>query len=149
MSILSPQPLIVGGAVADIAPGTLPGSALATDADVDKVPLAALKDEVINSMASGLDPANFLGPITSLSQSIPAAAANSGKWYSSEVAGTLTDADVSSITVAIGDRLLSNGTAWQKYAAPPTVRAIFQYELFSLWAAGRTSLTVAPTTFLS
>lgn len=103
-----------------IANNSIPSSKLKTDSDSDKVQLANLGSAVISSLAGALSAADYLGEITSLSQSIPAASANSGKWYSSTVAGLLTDSDVSTITVAIGDRVVSNGTVWAKYAAPPT-----------------------------
>lgn len=103
-----------------IANNSIPSSKLKTDADSDKIQIANLGSSVVSTLAGALSAADYLGEITSLSQSIPAASGNSGKWYSSAVAGTLTDSDVSTITVAIGDRIVSNGTAWLKYAAPPT-----------------------------
>lgn len=117
--------LVVGGELeADsFADGTIPGSAIRTDADANKIPLAALKNEVINAMSGALSAADYLGEISSLAHDLPAASSSSGKWYSSAVAGTLTDADTDSLVVAIGDRVVSNGTAWLKYAAPPTTIA--------------------------
>lgn len=76
-----------------------------------------------SALAGALSGSDYLGEITALGQSIPAASGNSGKWYSSKVAGALTDSDVNTITVAIGDRIVSNGTDWQRYAAPPVVIA--------------------------
>jgi len=110
------------GDLEDLIPAnSIPSSKLKTTDDSDKVQLANLASAVISSLAGALSAADYLGEITSLSQSIPAASANSGKWYSSTVAGLLTDSDVSSITVAVGDRIVSNGTIWARYAAPPTV----------------------------
>lgn len=100
------------------AGNTIPGSALKTGADSDKVPLAALRSEVIEALAGSLSASDYLGEITSLGQSIPAASGNAGKWYASAVAGTLTDPDAGFV-VAIGDRIVSNGTAWLRYSAPP------------------------------
>jgi hypothetical protein len=110
----------IGDVGSQLADNSIPSSKLKTTADSDKVQLANLGSAVIASLTGPLSAADYLGEITSLSQSIPAASSNSGKWYSSAVAGTLTDSDVSSITVAIGDRVVSNGTSWLKYAAPPT-----------------------------
>lgn len=110
----------LGDVGSQLADNSIPSSKLKTTADSDKVQLANLGSAVIASLAGSLSAADYLGEITSLSQSIPAASGNSGKWYSSAVAGTLTDSDVSTLTVAIGDRVVSNGTAWLKYAAPPT-----------------------------
>lgn len=120
MSELQRAEIQKGGAAADIQPGTLSGEVLRTDNDANKVPLAALKNEVVSALAGSLSASDYLGEITSLGQSIPAASGNSGKWYTAAVAGTLTDPDVSTITVAVGDRVVSNGTAWLLYAAPPT-----------------------------
>ena len=110
----------LGDVGSQLADNSIPSSKLKTDADSDKVQLANLGSAVIASLAGSLSAADYLGEITSLSQSIPAASGNSGKWYSSAVAGAITDSDVSTLTVAIGDRVVSNGTAWLKYAAPPT-----------------------------
>lgn len=110
----------IGDVGSQLAGNSIPSSKLKTTSDSDKVQLANLGNAVIASLAGSLSAADYLGEITSLSQSIPAASGNSGKWYSSTVVGTLTDSDVSTITVASGDRIVSNGTAWLKYAAPPT-----------------------------
>jgi hypothetical protein len=110
----------VGGQLAN---NSIPSSKLKTTADADKVQIANLGTAVIDAMAGALSPADYLGEITSLGQSIPVASSNANKWYSAAVAGALTDPDVSGITVAIGDRVVSNGTSWLKYAAPPTTIA--------------------------
>jgi len=106
-----------------LANNSIPSSKLKTTTDADKVQISNLGSAVITAMAGALSPTDYLGEITSLGQSIPAASSNANKWYSAAVAGALTDPDVSGITVAIGDRVVSNGTTWLKYAAPPTTIA--------------------------
>ena len=113
----------LGDVGSQLANNSIASSKLKTTADADKVQIANLGSAVITAMAGALSPADYLGEITSLGQSIPAASSNANKWYSAAVAGALTDPDVSGITVAIGDRVVSNGTSWLKYAAPPTTIA--------------------------
>lgn len=114
--------LTVGGVLyaGSFGAGTIPGTAIRTDIDGNKIPLSALRSEVIDALAGSLSAADYLGEITTLAQDLPAASGNSGKWYSSTVEGTLTDGDAGSLVIAIGDRVVSNGTAWRRYAAPPT-----------------------------
>lgn len=119
-SAFNPAYILKGRAAQDIVAGTLSGLTIRTDNDAHKIPLAALRSEVIAAMAGALNAADFLGEITTLGHAIPAAAGNAGKWFVSAVAGTLTDPDAASLVVAIGDRVVSNGTAWLRYPAPPT-----------------------------
>ncbi len=105
---------------AGFAPGTIPGTAIKTDADENKVPLSALRSEVIEALSGALSAADYLGEVTALSQSIPAASGNAGKWFACSVAGTLTDPDAGSLAVSVGDRIVSDGSSWLRYPAPPT-----------------------------
>lgn len=120
-SAFNPAYILKGRAAADIAAGTLSGLVIRTDNDAHKVPLAALRSEVLSAMAGALNAADYLGEITTLGHAIPAAAGNAGKWFTSAIAGTLTDPDVGSMVVAVGDRVVSNGVSWLRYAAPPTI----------------------------
>jgi len=52
------------------------------------------------------------GNITTLAQALVDPATNAGAWYVSTVAGDLSGTNSGSITVAIGDFVLSNGTAF-------------------------------------
>jgi hypothetical protein len=70
--------------------------------------------------ANGFEVSSYLGEISSLDQAPVSASANSGKWYTITIEGTLTDAAVSGLAVKVGDRILSNGTAWQRWVQPPT-----------------------------
>ncbi len=122
----NPAYILRGRAAAALQPGSVSAMVLRTDNDAHKIPLAGLRTEVLAAMAGALNAADFLGEITTLGHSIPAASGNSGKWLVSSVAGTLTDPDVSSLVVAIGDRVVSNGTSWLRYPAPPvTIPAQF------------------------
>lgn len=70
--------------------------------------------------AAGFPVVDFRGTITTLGTDPGAAASNSGKWWQIGVAGTLSHGNAGGLTVAVGDRILSNGTAWLKYVTPPT-----------------------------
>ena len=117
----NPRFVSLAALVASIPANSIPSELLRRDVDAYRIPLSCLQDEVLAALAGSLTATDYLGEITSLGQSIPAASGNSGKWYTAAVAGTLTDPDVSSLAVAIGDRVVSNGTAWLRYAAPPIV----------------------------
>lgn len=98
--------------------------ALAAAADASAAVLAAAGAAAVASAAAaaaaGFPVADFRGTITALGDDPGAAASYSGKWWQIGVAGTLAHANAGGLTVAIGDRLLSNGTAWQRYIQPPT-----------------------------
>lgn len=70
--------------------------------------------------AAGFPVADFKGTIAALGTDPGAASSNSGKWWQIGVAGTLSHGNAGSLTVAVGDRILSNGTAWIRYITPPT-----------------------------
>lgn len=101
-------------------------SALATQADVqaqqaaDQSTAAMDLAQAAAGAASGFPVASYLGEISSLGQAPGAASANSGKWYTVTVEGILSDSAVFGLSVRPGDRLLSNGTAWQRWVQPPT-----------------------------
>lgn len=68
--------------------------------------------------ASGFEVANFLGTFTSLAQDLGTATA--GKWWQAGVAGTMSHGSAGGAVVAIGDRMLANGSSWTKWVQPPT-----------------------------
>lgn len=86
------------------------------------VTLAKLANDVVTVIQSGMDPAKYQGiwtPATN-TPTIPAAAGgNSGQWYFVGAAGTATGNAAG--TYAYGDTIASNGSAWLKRPAPPTV----------------------------
>lgn len=98
-------------------------SKLKTATDADKIQIANLGQSILTAFSGGLSVSSFLGTISSLSQAINTAASSSGKWYDISVSGTLSGANAPAIAVAQGDRLLSDGVNWNKYAAPPAVLA--------------------------
>lgn len=89
---------------------------------------------------------DFKGTISGLSQDPGAAASNSGKWWVTSIAGTLSHGNAGGITVADGDRILSNGTSWLVYATPPTYVPSSSLAKEKLAAAVRTTLTIADAT---
>lgn len=70
--------------------------------------------------AAGFPVVDFKGTITTLGTDPGAAGSNSGKWWQIGVAGTLSHGNAGGLTVAVGDRILSNGTSWIRYITPPT-----------------------------
>lgn len=100
--------------------GSLVSAKLSTASDAAKVQLGNLAEAVIEALAGSLDADKYLGQITATGQAIATAASSSGNWYSITATGTLSGTNAPAIAVAAGDRLLSDGTAWQRYAAPPT-----------------------------
>lgn len=99
-----------GSLVATIAPGV--------------VTLAKLANDVIAVIQGGLDPTKYQG-LWNASTNTPtiaaAAGGNSGFWYFVSTAGTATGNAAG--TYIYGDAIVSNGTAWLKRPAPPTVIA--------------------------
>lgn len=101
-------------------------SSLATQAEVhatqaaDQSAAAMALAQSAAAAASGFPVASYLGEISDLAQSPGSPSANSGKWYTVTIEGTLTDTAVLGLAVKTGDRLLSNGTAWQRWVQPPT-----------------------------
>lgn len=89
----------------------------------DEVTLGLLADDVLAVLGtSGLDATKYQGtwdPTTN-TPTIPAAAGgNSGNWYITSAAGTATGNAAG--TYGAGDRVRSNGSAWQRMPAPPTI----------------------------
>jgi lysophospholipase L1-like esterase len=81
---------------------------------------ASAAAEAALAAAASFPVEDFLGTLITLADDTGLASALSGKWWQSGVAGLLTHANAGGLTVAIGDRLLSNGTIWLKYVNPPT-----------------------------
>jgi lysophospholipase L1-like esterase len=82
--------------------------------------VAKASADAATAAASGFPVASFLGTITALGSDPGTAASNSGKWWQIGVAGLLSHANAGGLTVAIGDRILSNGTAWARWIQPAT-----------------------------
>jgi hypothetical protein len=81
-----------------------------------------LSSEVLAMLAGGNDPADFLGNITSLSQSLADPATSSGKWYYvNGVSGTMTGSNPPGSAVEDGGFVFSNGSVWNVRAAPPVI----------------------------
>ncbi len=101
-------------------------SSLATQAEshatqaADQSAAAIALAQAAAAAASGFPISAYLGEISALDQAPGLASANSGKWYSVTIEGTLSDSAVSGMAVHVGDRILSNGTAWQRWVMPPT-----------------------------
>jgi len=70
--------------------------------------------------ANGFEIAKYLGEIAALDANPGLAATYVGAWWSVTIEGTLTHASVAGIAVKVGDRLLSNGTAWQPWRPAPS-----------------------------
>lgn len=98
-------------------------SKLKTATDADKIQIANLSQAVLTAFSGGLSVSNFLGTISNLTQTINAAGSSAGFWYDISTNGTLSGTNAPAIAVLQGDRLLSNGTNWGKYAAPPVLLA--------------------------
>ncbi|MFM7099625.1 MAG: hypothetical protein ACKO3N_00455, partial [Verrucomicrobiota bacterium] len=90
----------------------------------DRISLSMLAEDVLAVLGGGLDPTKFQGVWNAGANTPaipPAAAGNNGWWYLVGTAGTATGN--AGGTYAAGDRVRSNGTAWVKLPAPPTVIA--------------------------
>jgi len=124
--------------------GSLTWLVLSTQRDSDKIRIVNLAEEVVSSLAGGLDPEDYLGEIVATNQAIAAAASANGKWYSITVTGTLSGTNAPAIAVSQGDRLLSNGVAWTRYAAAPTSVPDGSIGTAKLAAGAVTSTILAP-----
>lgn len=121
--------------------------ALATAIAADSNASAALAAaDAAVAAADAFPVADFLGTLTGLADDPGDPVANEGKWWTAAVTGTLTDGHAGGAVVADGDRLLSNGTAWLVYTAPPTYLPGGSVVKAKLASAVRTSLTVADAT---
>lgn len=82
---------------------------------------AKLDPTVKASFGMGLDPSKSLGAwnaATNTPTAPTASAAGNGAWYWVSVAGT--NAGNAAGTYGVGTHVVSNGTAWQAFVAPPT-----------------------------
>lgn len=81
-----------------------------------------LAAEVLASLAGGMDPADFLGNITALSQNLADPTTSSGKWYFvNGVAGTMAGSNPPGSDVEDGGFVFSDGSTWNTRAAAPVV----------------------------
>lgn len=126
---------------AEVDAATVTANAAVSDASA-----AQEAAEAAVAAADGFPVADFLGTLTALGQDPGAAASNSGKWWVSAVAGTLSNGNAGGAVVEDGGRILSNGTTWQVYAASPTYVPDGSLVKGKLAASVRTSLTIADAT---
>lgn len=96
------------------------GSAAATaSVAADDAAAAIAAADAAVAAAASFPVADFRGTITALGDDPGDPATLSGKWWQIGVAGTLIHANAGGLTVAVGDRLLSNGTNWIRWLLPP------------------------------
>lgn len=99
----------------------------------DGVTFGMLSTQLQSALAGNLDPEDYLGEITALSDAFPAASVNNGKWYFiNGVSGTLTGANAPSGTAEDGGFVFSDGSNWTLRGAAPSTLADGQVNLNKL-----------------
>lgn len=96
------------------------GSAAATaSVAADDAAAAIAAADAAVAAASSFPVDDFLGTIDNLADDPGDPTTLTGKWWQIGVAGTLTDSNAGGLTVAIGDRILCDGTDWNRWLLPP------------------------------
>lgn len=93
---------------------------VATLPENGSVLLRHLSAEVVAALSGGLDPAEFRGNITALSQDLITPVGNAGNWYFVDgVNGSMTGANPPADAVEDGGFVFSDGATWKTRAAAP------------------------------
>jgi lysophospholipase L1-like esterase len=106
----------------ELNPGSLSSDKLKTTTDADKVGFAHLREEVLESFGTALDPSLFQGswdPTTDTPTIDDPSGQSTGFWYVVDTAGVATGTNADG-TYTYGDLVISNGDVWlRKLVVPP------------------------------
>ena len=92
-----------------------------SNVDNNSVTFDLLSAELQTSLAGGLDPEDYIGAITSLTDDFLDPTANTGKWaFIDGISGTFTGANAPVGIAEDGGYVFSNGTNWLLRGASPT-----------------------------